>query len=297
VIKRGIILAGGAGTRLYPATRVASKQLQTVYDKPMIYYPLSTLMLLGIRELLVISTPTDLPRLQDLLGDGSLLGVSIQYAPQPRPEGIAQALLIGERFIEQQPTCLILGDNLFYGYLNGIRDLFARFDDGALIFGYPVRDPERYGVVQLDKSGQVLSLEEKPQQPKSHLAIPGLYAYGADVAQAARSLQPSTRGELEITDLNRAYMARGALRAVQLGRGFAWLDTGTPESLLDAANFVFAIEARQGLKIGCIEEAAIRMGFIHTEAHYYALTHAMPNSSYRRYVEGVWAEVHAASPP
>ncbi len=292
MIKKGIILAGGAGTRLYPATRVASKQLQTVYDKPMIYYPISTLMLLGVTDYLLISTPVDLPRFQDLLGDGSHLGVSIQYAEQAKPEGIAQAFLLGESFIGGDSVCLILGDNLFYGYLDGIRKLFTQFSSGAFVFGYPVKDPERYGVVEFDKTGHVLSLEEKPKQPKSHFAVPGLYGYDNHVVEIAKNLKPSPRGELEITDLNRVYLERAALQAIKLGRGFAWLDTGTPESMLDAANFVFAIEARQGLKIGCVEETAIRMGYLKSQAQYDALMSAMPASSYRQYIEGVWREVH-----
>jgi glucose-1-phosphate thymidylyltransferase len=292
MIKKGIILAGGAGTRLYPATRVASKQLQTVYDKPMIYYPISTLMLLGVTDYLLISTPVDLPRFQDLLGDGSHLGVSIQYAAQSKPEGIAQAFLIGESFIGGDSVCLILGDNLFYGYLDGIRKLFTQFSHGAFVFGYPVKDPERYGVVEFDKTGRALSLEEKPKHPKSHFAVPGLYGYDNSVIEIAKHLKPSPRGELEITDLNRVYLERGDLQAIKLGRGFAWLDTGTPESMLDAANFVFAIEARQGLKIGCVEETAIRMGYLKHQTQYDALMSAMPTSSYRQYIEGVWREVH-----
>jgi glucose-1-phosphate thymidylyltransferase len=296
MVKRGIILAGGSGTRLYPATRVASKQLQTVYDKPMIYYPLSTLMLLGIREFLVISTPADIGRFQSLLGDGTHLGVSISYAEQPKPQGIAQALLIGEHFIANESVCLILGDNLFYGYLDGIRRTFDRFQRGGLIFGYPVKDPERYGVVEFAKDGRVLSLEEKPSAPRSHFAVPGLYLYGADVASVVKGLRPSDRGELEITDVNSTYWQRGDLEALPLGRGFAWLDTGTPESLLEAANFVYAIEARQGLKIGCIEEAALRMGYVNDLPGLASLLQDIPAGSYRRYVEAIWRELHSPTP-
>ena len=285
---KGIVLAGGAGTRLFPITRVASKQLQPVYDKPMIYYPLATLMLAGIREILLISTPADLPRFADLLGDGSGFGIRLSYAVQPEPRGIAQAFLVGEEFVSDEPVALILGDNLVYGrmQLDAHVDGFAR---GALIFGYPVRDPQRYGVVELDRKGDVLSLEEKPARPRSNLAVPGIYLYDGQVVERTRALVPSARGELEITDLNRAYLERGELRAVPLGRGIAWLDTGTQESLLDAANFIAAIEQRQGLKIACLEEIAYRRGYL-DRAGLEASLGPMPHSPYRDYVRSLLDE-------
>lgn len=263
---KGILLAGGAGTRLHPLTLVVSKQLMPVYDKPMIYYPLSTLLLAGIREILLISTPDELPRFRALLGDGSQLGVSFEYAEQPRPEGLAQAFIIGQRFIGRDPVALILGDNLFHGEgLPGMLQTIAAAPAGGAIFGYYVRFPERYGVVEFNRDGQVVGLEEKPTTPKSHYAVPGLYFYDNDVVAIARELRPSTRGELEITDVNLAYLRQGRLRVNILGRGMAWLDTGTHEALLQASNFIEAVEQRQGLKIGSIEEAAFRMGFIDGE--------------------------------
>jgi len=285
---KGIVLAGGAGTRLFPITRVASKQLQPVYDKPMIYYPLATLMLAGIREILLISTPHDLPRFADLLGDGSGFGIELRYAIQSEPRGIAQAFLVGEEFIADEPVALILGDNLVYGRMQ-LDAHVAGFTRGALIFGYPVRDPQRYGVVELDEKGVVLSLEEKPAQPRSNLAVPGIYLYDGRVAELAHGLEPSARGELEITDLNRAYLERGELHAVPLGRGIAWLDTGTQESLLDAANFIAAIEQRQGLKIACLEEIAWRRGYLDRKGLEGALR-AMPASPYRDYVRSLLEE-------
>ncbi len=263
---KGIILAGGSGTRLYPITRVVSKQLLPVYDKPMIYYPLSVLMLAGIREILIISTPEDCPKFEALLGDGSQLGLTMSYAVQPHPEGLAQAFIIGKAFIGRSNACLILGDNIFYGH--GLPDILRRavqLTRGGLVFGYWVRDPQRYGVVEFDREGRVLGVEEKPQKPKSNYAVPGIYFFDNDVAGIASGLKPSGRGELEIADVINAYIKRGDLRVELLGRGFAWLDTGTPESLLEACTFIETIEKRQGLKVACIEEVAYRMGYISAE--------------------------------
>jgi glucose-1-phosphate thymidylyltransferase len=286
---KGIILAGGAGTRLYPLTQVASKQLQPVYDKPMIYYPLATLLLAGIREILLISTPEDLPRFEALLGDGRRLGIRLEYAVQARPEGIAQAFVLGAPFIGDDAVALILGDNLFYGRMR-LDEIVAEFKGGAAIFAYPVQNPRRYGVVELDARGAVIGLVEKPSQPRSNLAIPGLYLYDHHVVELARSLRPSARGELEITDLNAAYFARGELRAHRLGRGIAWLDTGTHESLLEASSFIAAVEHRQGLKIACIEEIAYRRGYIDPSG-LRAVVDAMPPSPYRDYVRSVLEEL------
>ncbi len=287
-VSKGIILAGGAGSRLYPLSKVASKQLMPIYDKPMIYYPLSTIMMAGIREVLIISTPHDLPRFKDLLGDGSDLGIKLSYTAQERPEGIAQAFILGRDFIDKQPVCLILGDNIFYGkylFLDPIRN----FSSGALIYGYYVKDPERYGVVVFDNAGQAISLEEKPQQPKSHFAVPGLYVYDHQVADLAAAMQPSARGELEITDLNRIYLERNELQVRKISRGVAWLDTGTHQSLLEASHFIGTLEQRQGLKFGCIEEVAWRMGFIDQNGLEKALQ-KMPISPYRDYLEDILQE-------
>jgi glucose-1-phosphate thymidylyltransferase len=284
---KGIILAGGAGTRLYPITRVVCKQLLPVYDKPMIHYPLSVLMLSGIREILIISTPEDTPRFTELLGDGASLGLSISYAVQDAPRGLADAFRVGADFIGQDSVCLVLGDNIFYGHgLPAMLQASAKHQAGATVFGYYVHDPERYGVVEFDDSQRVLSIEEKPQNPKSNYAVAGLYFYDNDVVSIARELKPSPRGELEITDVNKVYLERGALDVQLMGRGFAWLDTGTHASLVDATVFVRTIEERQGLKISCVEEIAYHMGFIDAD-QLRSLAEPLRKSGYGDYLMNV----------
>jgi glucose-1-phosphate thymidylyltransferase len=287
---KGIILAGGHGTRLYPVTQVVCKQLLPVYDKPMIYYPLSTLMLAGIKDVLIISTPSDTPRFKELLGDGKHIGMNIQYKVQDSPNGLAQAFVLGKEFIGTDSVCLVLGDNIFYGH--GLTDMLqdaARIKNGATVFGYYVNDPERYGVVEFDKAGKVLSIEEKPKQPKSNYAVVGLYFYDNSVVSVAENLKPSARGEYEITDVNREYLKRGTLSVKNLGRGFAWLDTGTHDSLADAGSFVKAIEDRQGLKISCIEEIAYRMNFINKD-QFMLLAEKYKASNYGVYLSRVATE-------
>jgi len=297
---KGILLAGGAGSRLYPLSAVVSKQLQPVYDKPMIYYPLSTLMLGGIKDVLLISTPIDIPRFKDLLGDGSQWGIRIEYAVQPSPDGIAQAFQIGADFIGNDPCTLILGDNIFYGEMS-LLDIMQGFDAdnapgvpkssiGARVFGYPVTDPERYGVVEFDPEGKVLSIEEKPLTPKSRFAVPGLYVYDNSVVAKARVLKPSPRGEYEITDINRMYLEEDRLYVKKLGRGVAWLDTGTHASLLEASSFMYTLEARQGLKIACLEEIAVEMGFV-TWPQMKANLEKMPKSPYKEYIHTRFKEL------
>ncbi|HZM04120.1 MAG TPA: glucose-1-phosphate thymidylyltransferase RfbA [Candidatus Saccharimonadales bacterium] len=285
---KGIILAGGAGSRLYPLTLVASKQLQPVYDKPMVYYPLTTLIENGVREFCLVSTPHDLPRFKQLLGDGKSWGLSIDYREQAKPAGIAQAFLIAESFIGSDPVTLILGDNVFYG-ADGFRRAFAEFKSGAAIFGYRVHDPERYGVVEFDAQGKAISIEEKPSKPRSNHAVPGLYLYDNQVVEITKNLQPSARGELEITEVNVVYLRRGQLQVHQLSRGFAWLDAGTSSSLHEASAYVQTIEKRQGIKIGCPEEAAFRRGFI-TRAQLEKLAAQMPNCEYREYLQSILGE-------
>jgi glucose-1-phosphate thymidylyltransferase len=285
---KGIILAGGAGSRLFPLTKVASKQLQPVYDKPMIYYPLTTLIENGVRELCLISTPHDLPRFKQLLGDGKSWGLTIDYREQAKPAGIAQAFLIGESFIGSDPVSLILGDNIFYG-ADGFKKAFASFKEGSAIFGYRVTDPERYGVVEFDSTGRAISIEEKPKKPRSNYAVPGLYLYDNQVVSITKALKPSARGELEITDVNVAYMKKSQLQVHHLSRGFAWLDAGTSSSLHEASAYVQTIEKRQGIKVGCPEEAAFRSGFI-TRDQLDVLAAQMPNCEYRDYLYRILAE-------
>ena len=287
---KGIILAGGSGTRLYPITSAISKQMLPVYDKPMIYYPLSVLMLAGIREILIISTPRDLPGFKNLLGDGKSLGLNFSYKEQPSPDGLAQAFIIGEEFIGKDPVCMILGDNIFYGH--GFGDALlktAEMEKGACIFGYYVTDPERYGVVEFDKNKKVLSIEEKPLKPKSNYAVTGLYFYDNTVVKKAKLLRPSPRGELEITDLNRVYLEEGTLEIKLMGRGMAWLDTGTYESLLQASNFIATLEQRQGLKASCIEEIALKRGFINKN-QLFELAQPIKNSQYGKYLLRIASE-------
>ena len=286
-IMKGIILAGGAGTRLHPVTKAISKQLLPIYDKPMIYYPLSVLMLAGIRDILIISTPQDLPLFERLLGDGRSIGVSFSYAEQAQPNGLAQAFIIGKKFIGDQPSCLVLGDNLFYGAtLSGVLKQAASLQMGAKVFGYQVSDPERYGVVEFDDKGRVISLEEKPKKPKSNFAVPGLYFYDAQVCELAASLKPSARGELEISDLNLLYLEQGQLAVERLPRGIAWLDTGTHRSLLEAANFIEILEERTGMKIACVEEIALHNGWI-KESGVRAVAETMGKSTYADYLKSL----------
>jgi len=289
-IKKGIILAGGSGSRMYPSTQITCKQFLPVYDKPMIYYPLSTLMLYGITDIMIISTPEDTPRFERMFGNGSNLGLNISYEIQTSPNGIAQALIIGEKFINNDSFILILGDNLFYGVYDFLRDARS-FHDGALLFGYYVKEPQRYGVIEFDEKDNVLSIEEKPSNPKSNYAVTGLYLYDSDAVDIAKSLKPSARGELEITDVTNEYLKRGKLKAVRLGRGIAWLDTGTHESLLDASNFIATIEKRQGQKVACLEEIAYRMKYINREQIDRVLA-SMGESSYKQYLRDVVKEVN-----
>jgi len=287
---KGIILAGGAGTRLNPLTKVVSKQLIPVYDKPMIYYPLSTLILAGIKDILIISTTQDLPKFRELFGDGREVGLNIFYKEQPKPEGIAQAFIIGEEFIDKDSVCLILGDNIFYGHsLSMTLQKMAGLEEGACIFGYWVADPQRYGVVEFNEDNEVLSIKEKPKIPKSNYAVPGLYFYDNKVVDIVKNLKPSDRGELEITDVNLSYLKKGNLKVGLLGRGYAWLDTGTPDSLLDASNYIATMERRQGLKIGCIEEVAFRMGYI-DKNQFEGIIERLPVNDYRKYLEMILKE-------
>ena len=286
-MRKGIILAGGTGSRLHPSTLVVSKQLQPVYDKPMIYYPLTTLMLAGIKDILIISTPRDVPLFKDLLGDGSKWGINLEYAVQPEPRGLADAFIVGADFIGEDPCCLILGDNIYFGH--NLTDLLRSAMDqreGATVFAYYVQDPERYGVVEFDRNGVALDIEEKPEHPKSNFAVTGLYFYDSTVVDIAKSIRPPKRGELEITDVNKAYLERGSLRVERMGRGYAWLDTGTHAAMLDAANFVRTVESRQSLKIACPEEIALRKGLISVE-QFETLTNEFGASSYKAYLQTV----------
>ena len=282
---KGIILAGGSGSRLYPITKVYSKQLTLIYDKPLIYYPLSVLMLGGIKDILIISNEETIPLYRQLFGDGSQMGLSISYKLQPAPNGIAEAFIIGEEFIGDENVALILGDNIFYGSLNFLYNAITN-NSGATIFGYQVNDPQRYGIVEFDKSGNAISLEEKPVNPRSNFAVPGIYIYNNEVIEISKNLKPSARGELEITDVNKEYLKRNNLKVEKIGRGIAWLDTGTPESLLQAANFFGVIEQRQGLKVGCVEEIAYKMKFIN-KTEFQTLINSIPKSSYREYLERI----------
>ena len=285
---KGIILAGGSGSRLYPITKVYSKQLALIYDKPLIYYPLSILMLGGIKDVLIISNEETIPLYKQLFNDGSVIGMNIRYAVQPAPNGIAEAFIIGEKFIGDDEVCLVLGDNIFYGDLSFFYEGIQR-NVGATIFGYQVNDPERYGIVEFDKNGIALSIEEKPKNPKSHYAVPGLYIFNNDVINISKNLKPSARGELEITDVNKVYLQKGELHVEKIGRGIAWLDTGTPEALLQASNFFGVIEDRQGLKVACIEEIAYHKGFI-TKDQFAELINSIPKSLYRTYLEKILKE-------
>ena len=287
---KGIILAGGSGSRLNPLTKAISKQLIPVYDKPMIYYPLSTLMLAGVKDVLIISTPLDLPKFTELFGDGKEIGLNISYKKQPKPEGIAQAFIIGEDFIGKDSVCLILGDNIFYGHSLSITlQRMANLKSGACIFGYGVKDPQRYGIIEFNQKNEVVSIEEKPQHPKSNYAVPGLYFYDNEVIDIAKNLKPSARGELEITDVNLEYLKQGNLKVELLGRGYAWLDTGTPDSLMDASNYIATIERRQGLKIGCIEEVAYRMGYIEQD-QLKKIINQSPENDYQKYLKVILNE-------
>jgi glucose-1-phosphate thymidylyltransferase len=287
---KGIILAGGSGSRLNPLTKAISKQLIPVYDKPMIYYPLSTLMLAGIKDILIISTPQDLPKFMNLFGEGKEIGLNISYQEQPKPEGIAQAFIIGEDFIGKDSVCLILGDNIFYGHSLSITlQRMANLKRGAYIFGYWVKDPQRYGIVEFNQKNEVISIEEKPQHPQSNYAVPGLYFYDNEVVDMAKTLKPSARGELEITDVNLEYLKQGNLKVELLGRGYAWLDTGTPDSLMDASNYIATIERRQGLKIGCIEEVAYRMGYIE-KGQLKKIINQSPENDYQKYLKVILNE-------
>ena len=291
-VKKGIILAGGDGTRMYPTTQVACKQLLPVYDKPMIYYPLSTLMQFGIRDILIISTPKDIHHFESLFEDGSGLGLRMSYAVQERPEGIAQAFIIAEKFIDAEPVAMILGDNIFYGVVD-LLPRIEKYRGGALIFGYYMKNPQRYGVLELDEKGEVVSIEEKPKQPKSNYAVTGLYIYDSEIVKIAGNLKPSARGELEITDVNNEYLRRGRLEAVRLGRGVAWLDTGTHDSMLAAGNFIETVEKRQGVKIGCVEEIAYRKGFIDRN-RFKKIIDGMARNSYREYLREIMKELDSA---